>query len=89
MRDPQPEKAICEAVTLVRMRLLARDRSRFFWLNWASKQVCIGNKHFFSKSCHRQTYKNYEQPPQRLQNLYFQSHISASKFKGIFLNFIL
>ena len=30
MRDPQPEKAICEAVTLVRMRLLARDRSRFF-----------------------------------------------------------
>ena len=23
-----------------------------------------GNKHFFSILCHRQTYKNYEQPPQ-------------------------
>ena len=32
----------------------------------------IGNKHFFTKSCHRQTYQNYEQPPQSLQNLYFK-----------------
>ena len=39
----------------------------------------IGNKHFST------TYQNYEQPPQRLQNLYFQSHFSASKIKGIFL----
>ena len=23
----------------------------------------IRNKHFFTKSCHRQTYQNYEQPP--------------------------
>ena len=28
-----------------------------------------GNKHFFTKACHRQTkYQNYEQPPQRLEN---------------------
>ena len=45
----------------------------------------IENKHFFTKSCHRQTYQNYEQPPQSLQYLYFQSHFSASKIKGIFL----
>jgi hypothetical protein len=47
---------------------------------------CIG-KHFFTKSCHCQTYQNYEQSPQRLQKLYFQSHFSASKINGIFLNF--
>ena len=46
----------------------------------------IGNKHFFTKSCHRQTYQNYEQRPQRLQNSDFQSHFSASKINGIFLN---
>ena len=39
----------------------------------------IGNKNFFIKLCHRQTYQNYEQPPQTLQTLYFQSHFSASK----------
>ena len=25
-----------------------------------------GNKHFFTKSCHRQTYQNYEQSRQQL-----------------------
>ena len=39
----------------------------------------IENKHFFTKSCHRQTYQNYEQPPQSFQNLYFQSHFLTSK----------
>ena len=34
--------------------------------------------------CHCHTYQNYEQPP---QNLYFQSHFSASKINQIFLNF--
>ena len=43
--------------------------------------------HFFTKSCHRHTYQNYEQPPQNLQNLYFQSHFSASKINQIFLIF--
>jgi hypothetical protein len=42
----------------------------------------IGNKHFFTKSCHRQTYQNYEQLHQRLQIWYFQSHFSASKING-------
>ena len=43
------------------------------------------NKHFFTKSCHRQTYQNYEQPCQTYQNLYFQSHFSVVKIGGIFL----
>ena len=36
-----------------------------------------GNKHFFTKSCHRQTNQNYEQPPQTSQNSYFQSNFSV------------
>ena len=43
-----------------------------------------GNKHFFTKSCHRQTYQNYEQPPQTYQNLYFQSHFSVFKIGRTF-----
>ena len=43
-----------------------------------------GNKHFFTKSCHRQTYQNYEQPPRTSQNLYFQSHFSVLKIGRIF-----
>ena len=35
--------------------------------------VSSGNKHLFTKSCHRQTYQNYEEPPQTSQNSYFQS----------------
>ena len=35
--------------------------------------VSSGNKHLFTKSCHHQTYQNYEQPPRTSQNLYFQS----------------
>ena len=46
-----------------------------------------GNKHFFTKSCHRQTYQNYEQPPQTSQNSYFQSHFSVLKIGRIFPNF--
>ena len=43
-----------------------------------------GNKHFFTKSCHRQTYQNYEQPPRTSQNSYFQSHFSVLKIGRIF-----
>ena len=38
-----------------------------------------GNKHFFTKQCHRQAYQNYEQPPQTSRNSDFQSHFSVSK----------
>jgi hypothetical protein len=37
------------------------------------------NKNFFTKSYHRQTYQNYEQPPRISQNSYFQSHFSVLK----------
>ena len=35
---------------------------------------------FFTKSCHRQTYQNFEQPPQTSQN----SEFSVSKIGEIF-----
>ena len=51
---------------------------RFFdQVGHQSMSAYIENKHFFTKSCHRQTYQNYEQTPQSLQNLYFQSHFST------------
>ena len=39
----------------------------------------IENKHFFTKSCHRQTYQNYEQPSQRLQIVHLMSLFSIKK----------
>ena len=65
-----------------------RDRPRFFnQVGHQTMHAYIGNEHFFPKSCHRETHQNYEQPGQRLQNSYFQSHFSASKINGIFLIF--
>ena len=65
-----------------------RYRPRFFnQIGHQTMSAYIENKHFFTKSCHRQTNQNYEQPPQSLQNLYFQSHFSASKINQIFLIF--
>ena len=43
-----------------------------------------GNKHFFTKSCHHQTYQNYEEPPQISQYPDFQSHFSVLKINQIF-----
>ena len=52
--------------------LLIRHHPRFFdQVGRQTTSAYIENKHFFTKSCHRQTYQNYEQPPQSLQNLYF------------------
>ena len=65
-----------------------RYRPRFFdQVGHQTMSAYIEKGHFFTKSCHRQTYQNYEQPPQSLQNLYIQSHFSASKINRIFLNF--
>ena len=44
-----------------------------------------GKKHFFTESCHRQTYQNYEQPPWTSQNPYFQSNFYVLKVGPIFL----
>jgi hypothetical protein len=43
-----------------------------------------GNKHFFTKSCHPQTYQNYEHPPRTCQNSYFQRHFFVLKIGQIF-----
>ena len=38
-------------------------RYRFFGcVGHETTYASIGNKHFFTKSCHRKTYQNYEQP---------------------------
>ena len=64
---------------------MARVRPRFFdQVGHETMYASSGNKHFFTKSCHRQTYQNYEQPPQTYQNLYFQSHFSVLKIGRIF-----
>ena len=39
---------------------------------------------FFTKSCHRQTYQDYEQPPRTSQNLFFQSNFSVIEIGQIF-----
>ena len=57
-----------------------RVRPRFFdQVGHETTYAPSGNKHFFTKSCHRQTCQNYEQPPRTSQNLYFQSHFSILK----------
>ena len=76
---------------MLRMRLMLKEssfacnlciryRPRFFdQVGHETMSAYIENKHFFTKSCHRQTYQNYEQPPQSLQNLYFQSQFQHQK----------
>ena len=61
---------------------MSRVRPRFFDQVWhKTMYASSGNKHFFTKSCHRQT---YEQPPRTYQNSYFQSHFSVLKIGRIF-----
>ena len=47
--------------------LCNRDRPRFFdQVGHQTTNTSIGNKSFFTKKCHRQTYQNYEQSQQKL-----------------------
>ena len=47
--------------------LCLRVRPRFFdQVGHETMDASSGNKHFFTKSCHRQTYQNYEQSRQKL-----------------------
>jgi len=62
-----------------------RVRPRFFdQVGHETMYASSGNKHSFTKSCHRQTYQNYEQPPGTYQNSHFQSHFSVLKIGQIF-----
>ena len=47
--------------------MYVRVRPRFFdHVGHETMYASSGNKHFFTKSCHRQTYQNYEQSRQKL-----------------------
>ena len=65
----------------------ARVRPRFFdQVGHETMYASSGNKHFFTKSCHRQTYQNYEQSRQKLGTILdIKVHILKIKnFKNIF-----
>ena len=60
---------------LLHSGMITRVRPRFFdQVGHETINASSGNKHFFTKSCHHQTYQNYEQPPRTSQNADFQSH---------------
>ena len=66
------------SVKIIRLVSHSRYYPRFFdQVGHENMSAFIEDKHFFTKSCHRQTYKNYKQPPQTYQNSYFQSHFSV------------
>ena len=47
--------------------LYTRVLSWFFvWVGHETMYASSENKHFFTKSCHRQTYQNYEQSQQKI-----------------------
>ena len=67
-----------------------RYNSRFFvQVRHETTYAYSGNHHFFTISCHRQTYHNYYGPPQRSQNSDFPSHFSASKMESFWFFFSL
>ena len=46
---------------------MLRVRPRFFdQVGHQTINASIGNKYFFNKKCHRQTYQNYEQSQEKL-----------------------
>ena len=50
---------------------ISRVRPRFFdRVGHETIHASSGNKHFFTKLCHCQTYLNYQQPPQISRNSY-------------------
>jgi len=66
-------KDVCYILYILRVKidLSTRVRPRFFdQVGYETMHASCGNRHFFTKSCHCQTYQNYEQPPQTSQNSY-------------------
>ena len=50
--------------------MVIRVRPRFFdQVGQETMYASSGNKHFFTKSRHRQTYQNYEQSRQKLSTI--------------------
>ena len=64
-----------------------RDRSRLFnQVGHETMYASSGNKHFFTKSCHRQTYQNYEQSQQKLGTILENKVSLKSKISKTFSN---
>ena len=63
----------------IKLDLLQVDTVQDFFIQVGHEATYAssGNKHFFTKSCHRRTYQNYEQSPQTSQNSDFQSFFSV------------
>ena len=54
-------------VKLLSLYVCIRVRPRYLdQVGHETMYASSGNKHFFTKSCHRQTYQNYEQSQQKL-----------------------
>ena len=68
------------------IELQDRYRPRFFdQVRYETMYASSGNKNFFTKSCHRQTYQNYEQSRQKLGTILGNKVPQKSKFsKNIF-----
>ena len=55
--------------------LVIRVLSIFFvWVGHETIRASNGNRYFFTKQCHHQTYQNYEQLPRTSQNSNLQSY---------------
>ena len=64
-----------------------RLHSRFFdQVGHEIMNASSGNKHFFTKSCHRQTYQNYEQSRQKLGTILENRVSYKSKISKTFFN---
>ena len=73
---------MCNKTNIVHIRV----RPRFFdQAGLETMYASSGNKHFFTKLCHHQTHKNYEQPPRKYHNSYFHSNFFVLKIGRLFL----
>ena len=67
--------------------MYSRVRSRFSdQVGHETMYASRGNKHFFTKSCHRQTYQNYEQSRQKLGTFLVDKVLQKSEFSKNFIN---
>ena len=58
-----------------------RDRPRFFYqVGHQTMYAFMGNEHFFTIQCHRQTYQNYEQSRQKLDT-FLENKVLTLKIK--------
>ena len=65
----------------------SRYRPRFFdQVGHQTTNASIGNRHFFTISCHRQTYQNYEQSRQKLGTFLEKKYFKNQSFQKMSLS---